>query len=454
MKKLFKYHLYIIGFSLIIGFAFYLNWQTPPNLDEARAYIIAKSLSPIEIFSISKTEGHPFLWYYVLMPFAKLHLFYPYPLYIINLVFIILAFYIFYKYAPFPSYLKYIITLSLPFLKLYNSFARCYSLTIMLSFILLYIYPIRHTKQILYLTLIVLLANTSATGFFIASSLGIMFFIESIFSKKYQKSRLDYLIIFLFILIEFTLLLLQFYGYNSNIPEKTPTFNTLTNNINLAFSPLNIYLLITLYFASMVIFIKNKNFNSLFFLLLSSIQLTILITTIYQGASHHHYFYYIFLILSYWIAQKTNTLQLLPLTILSFALIFNTNMHYKHSDKNYLNDLKVSALKINKLFPKEQQEIILFEDFNANIIQPYLSNNIQLLNQTSTPYSSLKGLQEFLYYLYVPINVQDIINKTKQNPHVLLYRTCGNNQYYRNNLVFNLKYKLNNKYCLYDIILK
>ena len=116
-------------------------------------------------------------------------------------------------------YLKYIITLSLPFLKLYNSFARCYSLTIMLSFILLYIYPIRHTKQILYLTLIVLLANTSATGFFIASSLGIMFFIESIFSKKYQKSRLDYLIIFLFILIEFTLLLLQFYGYNSNIPE-------------------------------------------------------------------------------------------------------------------------------------------------------------------------------------------------------------------------------------------
>ena len=67
---------------------------------------------------------------------------------------------------------------------------------------------------------------------------------------------------------------------------------------------------------------------------------------------------------------------------------------------------------------------------------------------------ALKGLQEFLYYLYVPINVQDIINKTKQNPHVLLYRTCGNNQYFRNNLVFNLKYKLNNKYCLYDIILK
>ena len=454
MKELLKHHLYIIGFSLVIGFAFYLNWQTPPNLDEARAYVIAQNLSLFEIFSISKTEGHPFLWYYILKPITKLHYFYPYNLYAINIILYIIALYLLYKYAPFSTYLKYSITLSLPFLKLYNSFARCYSLTLMLCFMLMCLYQKRHQKTLSYLTLIILLANSSSVGFFAAFSLGLMFLYECLFIQQHKKHPIELTIIFLFGAIELLLLLIQFYGYNKDIPLNTPVFQPLTKDINTAFHPLNIYVLSLLYLSSILIFIKNKNFASVFFLILSSSQLTFLLTQIHHGGSHHYYFYYIYLICAYWLSHKKNTKQTIPLYILSFALIFNTNMNYKHIDITYLKTLKNSALEINNLFTNTPQEIIILEDFNGNILQPYLSSNITLLNQTATPYTTLKGLSEFLYFLYVPINNQDIIKKVQKNPHVLIYHTCGNNTLENNNLIFNLKYRLNKTYCLYDINIK
>ena len=454
MKELLKHHLYIIGFSLVIGFAFYLNCQTPPNLDEARAYVIAQNLSLFEVFSISKTEGHPFLWYYILKPITKLHYFYPYNLYSINIIIYIIALYLLYKYAPFSTYLKYTITLSLPFLKLYNSFARCYSLTLMLCFILMNLYPKRHKKTLSYLTLIILLANSSSVGFFAAFSLGLIFLYECLFIQQYKKQYQELTIIFLFGAIELLLLLIQFYGYNKQIPLITPAFQTLQQDINAAYHPLNIYILSLLYLTSILIFIKNKNFASVTFLTLSSFQLTILLTQIHHGGPHHYYFYYIYLICAYWLSPKKASLQTLPLFILSFALIFNTNMKYKHLDINYLKDLKNSALEINKLFTNTQQEIIILEDYNGNILQPYLSSNITLLNQTATPYTTLKGLNEFLYILYVPINTQDIIKKVQKNPHVLIYHTCGNNTLENNYLTFNLKHRLNETHCLYDINIK
>lgn len=453
MKILLKNNLYIIGFTLIISFAVYFNWQTPPNLDEARAYIISRYLSPFEIFTISKTEGHPFLWFYILMPIAKLHLFYPIPLYVINLTFILIALYFFYKNKIFPLYLKYFVTLSLPFLKLYNSFARCYSLTIMLSFIILSFYKQRFSKPFIYLTLIILLANSSSTGFFIASSLGLLFLYENIFQKQYTKQSTTIRLTFVFGAIELLLIFLQFYGYNTQIPIVTPKFNTLKNNINLAYSPINIYILLMLYLATFLIFIKNHQYKPLFFLFFSSLQLTILITLIHHGNHHHYYFYYINLISAYWMTQNLKHLYFAPLSILSFALIFNTNMHYKVNDIDYLLDLKNSAIKINQLYPSDNQEIFIFEDYHSNIIEPYLNPNITILNQTGTPLKTLKGLNEFLYFLYKKINPQDIINTVQKNPHVLLYKTCGKNMY-NHYFEFKLKHYLNRQYCLYDIKLK
>ncbi len=451
MKYILKNHLYIIGLALTISFAVALNWQIPPNLDEARAYMIARYLSPIEIFSISKTEGHPFLWFFILMPITKLHTFYPIPLYAINLIFIIIALYILYSNKSIPTYIKYFITLSTPFLKFYNSFARCYSLTIMLSFIILKIREQRFSKPFTYLFLIILLANSSAMGFFIASSLWALFLYENFVKiKSTQNTTTTYLIIFCGV-VELFLLFLQFYGYNTQIPIVTPKFKTLKDGLNIAYSPINVYMLIILYIASFCIFIKQKKYQSFFFLLFTSTQLTILINFIHRGGSQHYYFYYINLIYAYLIAQKLKHLHFIPLAILSFALIFNTNMHYKKHDISYLTDLKISALEINKLYPTQPQEIFAFEDIQSNIFEPYLKSNITLLNQTGKSLKTLKGLEEFLYYLYIPIKAKDIERIAQKNPHTLLYKACGEDVYYNSNLKFNLKHRLNQQYCLYSI---
>ena len=212
MNRLLKYHLYIIGFLALTAAALWINWNCPPNYDEAHAWNIARYLSPAEIFAVSKTEGHPFLWYFLLMPLAKFNFLYPYALYFLNLILILSAFYLLYKYAPFPTYIKYLITFSAPFLQLYTAFARSYSLTILLLFTALALYPKRHQKQLFYLFTLFLLANTNLIGIFLALSLGSIYLFENL-QNYYSSAKQNFRPLFYtlnFALIECLFLILQF----------------------------------------------------------------------------------------------------------------------------------------------------------------------------------------------------------------------------------------------------
>ena len=40
--------------------------------DEANVWLIARELSPAELIREIKYQGHPCLWYFLVMPFAKL----------------------------------------------------------------------------------------------------------------------------------------------------------------------------------------------------------------------------------------------------------------------------------------------------------------------------------------------------------------------------------------------
>jgi len=353
MKNILKYHLYIIGFAILTAAAVWLNWDCPPNYDEAHAWNIARHLSTAEIFTVRKTEGHPFLWYYLLMPLAKANLLYPYSLYFLNLLLVIGAFYLLYRYAPFPAYVKYLITLSAPFLQLYAGFARSYTLSVFLLFSLLSFYPSRQKHPVFYLFLLLLLANTNLMGFWTAFPLGFIYFTENLCSS-------------------------------------------FRNN-----------------------------------------------------------FFYICLIAACWLEKEKSAAHspsaTLLLGIIALLLIFNPYNQYKKKDCAYLRSLQNSAVAINKLFPGSKQQILVLEHFDANIIKPYLSPNIKLLNQTMTDFSSLKAFQETLYHFYRQINRYKIIETVAQTPDTLLYRTCGENTYRNDLLAFRLKYRLNSKYCLYTI---
>lgn len=456
MDFLKRNHIYFVGLTLLAFASIYLNWNCPPQFDEAHAWNIAKYLSPAQIFEITKTEGHPFLWYYLLMPFAKTDFMYPYSLYALNLILFLSAFFIFYRSAPFPNYLKYLITFSAPFLQLYSNFARNYTLTILFLFAALSLYKERHKHRILYLSCIILLANTHLLGLFMALPLGLFFLSETI--KMAQNKNLTPLLITInFGLLELVLLLLQFYGYDNTTATATPTFNSLYTGLNKAFCPLNAPLFCLLILSALYLQIKQKSYISALFLMITTGLQLFLYTCIYQGGVQQHHFLYISLIASYWLSLETgpyNTqkLYLIPLALMSFALIFNPYSSYKTKYlQNYQNNLKESALALNRLYQNNPAEVILFEQFDANIIRPYLNDNITLLNQQMTDFSDFKSFQGFLIWFQKAIQPKDIADYIQKHPGTPLFRACGEQNYYNTNLVFTLKHYLNRAYCLYEI---
>ena len=74
-----------------------------PFWDEARAWLIAQNCNLFQFLDMMKLECHLFIWYLVIAPFAKLNLFYPYSIYIINALFAFFAIFVLWKKAPFSG---------------------------------------------------------------------------------------------------------------------------------------------------------------------------------------------------------------------------------------------------------------------------------------------------------------------------------------------------------------
>lgn len=446
-------HIYILGLSLLALVSTYFYFDCPPSFDESHAWNIARYLSPQQIFEISRLEGHPFLGYYLLMPFAKTDFFYPYSLYALNLILFLFAFFIFYKFAPFPNYLKYLITLSAPFLQLYSNFARNYTLTILFLFSLLALYPQRSKRQILYLSLILLLANTNILGIFMAAPLGCFLLYENIKETK-EKMSAPLVLTICFGLLEVFLLYIQFHDYDTNI---SLTSNSFYEEMNKSIAPLNVPVFVALILTAAYLQFKQKTYFSLIFLIFTCLAQAYLHLNIYLGATHHYYFFYIYLLASYWLSlTQTNTsrptLYLLPLTVISSVLIFNTQALYKTNYLcSYYKNLKNSAQQINKLYENTQQDILMFT-LDANIMLPYLSQNINLLNQKITNYKDIESFKDYLIQFYAPVYPEVVAQHIKKSPQTLLLRDCGEKNYYPpNGITLTRKYYLNNVYCLYEI---
>ena len=67
-----------------------------------------------------------------------------------------------------------------------------------------------------------------------------------------------------------------------------------------------------------------------------------------------------------------------------------------------------------------------------------------------TNFSDLKSFQGFLIWFQRAIQVKDIADYITKHPDTLLFRSCGEQNYYNTNLIFTLKYRLNQAYCLYE----
>ena len=169
--------------------------------DEAQAWVIAKNLSLKEIINILHVEGHPILWFLLIIPFAKLGFsFYYFGL--VSLLIMTFSVGILLFKSPFDYPEKIVIILSSSFLYYNSTIARVYCLITFLVVAVCSLYENRYNRPFLYCLLLGLLLQThiKICGFVIA------LIIEYVFNCYRNKRLLKYSLIpftsFVFLVLE------------------------------------------------------------------------------------------------------------------------------------------------------------------------------------------------------------------------------------------------------------
>ena len=117
---------FCITFWIIFTLARVFTHQ--PWSDEANAWELARNFEFGSILESIKYQGHFFVWYFILLPFAKFDFAYPYSMLLINWAFCFAALVVLWRFAPFNSWIKGLMTFSFPFFTYYPVVARCYSI--------------------------------------------------------------------------------------------------------------------------------------------------------------------------------------------------------------------------------------------------------------------------------------------------------------------------------------
>ncbi|MBL0310637.1 MAG: hypothetical protein IPP77_13485 [Bacteroidetes bacterium] len=169
-------------YSLIV---LYTVSNHEPWRDEAQSWLIARDNSLLGLFQYLPNEGHPPLWYLILMPFAKMGFSYAVVGYIHALIAIGCAWLILFK-SRVPIYLRIAIIFSYFFLYEFAVIARNYSMVGLLLFAIVAIYEDRFKKPLLFGVLMFLLFQTNVLAFCAGGGLGLIYLIEIIREKKFN----------------------------------------------------------------------------------------------------------------------------------------------------------------------------------------------------------------------------------------------------------------------------
>jgi hypothetical protein len=174
-----------------------ITYYHEPWYDEAVAWQIARCASIKDIFlKIPHYEGHPPLWYLVLMPFAKMGADYETSLMILGLVFSGLAVALILLKSPFPRIVRLLIPFTYYFFYQYSVITRPYCM-MMLAFVLVAItYKTRNERPGRHVLSLLFLCLTSAYGIIFAGCICVVWVMEVIreyFTAKKTGLKLNLL---------------------------------------------------------------------------------------------------------------------------------------------------------------------------------------------------------------------------------------------------------------------
>lgn len=158
-----------------------------PWRDEANVWLIARELSPIQLFREIKYQGHPCLWYLLAMPFAKVGL----PFRTIEILsFLIMAATagIFWYKGPLHRVAKAFCLFSPIFTYFYPVIARNYCLIAFLLILLAWQYPERGKHCVRYGLLLGLLVQADTIAIPAAGLISAMWFMEALWQCMKTKT--------------------------------------------------------------------------------------------------------------------------------------------------------------------------------------------------------------------------------------------------------------------------
>ena len=157
-KKLLRRFVLLGMFAIWITFNIILLLRHELWRDEANVWLIARSLTPRQLFMEIKYQGHPCLWYLLVMPFAKAGL--PFiTIGIMSLMIMSVSAGIFLWKAPIHIFTKIVCLFSPIFTYYYPVIARNYCLIALLFILLAWCYPKRNEKPVMYGVLLGLLVQ-------------------------------------------------------------------------------------------------------------------------------------------------------------------------------------------------------------------------------------------------------------------------------------------------------
>lgn len=339
--------------------------------DEAQAWCIVRDLNFIEIFRSARTEGHPFLWYLILYPFAKLG----FPVEIMQVislffVFISISFLLF--KSPFNKFEKSIICFSAGMLYYLPVVARNYSMIPIFLFLLAYFYPNRNKHPFLYILIIILLSQTHVYMLGVCAILSCLFIFESIKNKIVPniKSLVILLVYFLFVFFVFV-----------DTPSENYALVPGVNNI-IPFNQLVILISTVFVFPLMNILVPLQKYSD-FISLVSLIPFLFLITYCFFKSDKK-----LFLIFSFSLGFMLFVFTkvyfngiLYQKSFLIFLVIMFCYWLYKHENKH---TSKLLAFSFNWLFIISMiiSPIVISQEIKYNFsggkeIAQYIKNNLE-----------------------------------------------------------------------------
>ncbi len=351
-----------------------------PWFDEAHAYIIAQELSPLDLIALMNVEGHTFIWYFLIMPFAKADLWYPYPMLILNWLFAFVAMIIFWKKAPLHPVTKTMVSFSYIFLAQIPVVARCYAVGVMFLFMLAAFYKERLEKPLLYAACIILCANTSVIALFGAAAFGFVYVFDMIKEALDGRvSRKDFRISFMILAVGAVLILWQLGCSNANFINEDNLFlhrfssYLISEHHNLV-DYLNVFALGSVILALPVYCYKNK--RVLFILLFPIAAMLWTFLTKYGGGPHHYIFFYIYALIGLWImkyfdlSSRKAVIAEIAVALLFFAQIFS---HMSYTPGYFNSGSKVMAESFVTDEVKNNGKVMIFKAFDMRFI-PYIKD--------------------------------------------------------------------------------